>query len=177
MSVFANFLIFLVLARLLGPEAYGLLALSMIVPALGELVLSRGGWNEALIQKSELDPAHLDSVFWLLVVLAGLLSPSEHADDEQRGSLIEAVIEDVDDLRIVRAEDDTGSFGIQPGHTDFVTVLPVSVVSWTAADGREGFVLVRRGVMGHGITSGPRSRSDERPRAFCRSASAAKSSP
>jgi F-type H+-transporting ATPase subunit epsilon len=58
-----------------------------------------------------------------------------------------AVIEDVDDLRIVRAEDDTGSFGIQPGHADFVTVLPVSVVSWTAADGREGFVLVRRGVM------------------------------
>ncbi len=58
-----------------------------------------------------------------------------------------AVVEDVDDLRIVRAEDDTGSFGIQPGHADFVTVLPVSVVSWTATDRREGFVLVRQGVM------------------------------
>lgn len=58
-----------------------------------------------------------------------------------------ALIEDVDDLRQVRAEDETGAFGILPGHTDFVTVLPVSVVTWQAADGREGFVLVRRGVM------------------------------
>jgi F-type H+-transporting ATPase subunit epsilon len=58
-----------------------------------------------------------------------------------------AVVEEVDELRCVRAEDETGSFGIMPGHADFVTVLPVTVVGWTAMDGREGFVLVRQGVM------------------------------
>ena len=58
-----------------------------------------------------------------------------------------AVIEDVNAVRHVRAEDSSGAFGILPGHTDFVTVLPVSVVTWSAEDGREGFVLVRRGVL------------------------------
>jgi F-type H+-transporting ATPase subunit epsilon len=58
-----------------------------------------------------------------------------------------AVVENVDAVRHVRAEDATGAFGILPGHTDFVTVLPVSVVTWSAEDGREGFVLIRKGVM------------------------------
>jgi F-type H+-transporting ATPase subunit epsilon len=58
-----------------------------------------------------------------------------------------AVIEEVENVRHVRAEDETGAFGILPGHTDLVTVLPVSVVTWRAEEGREGFLLVRRGVM------------------------------
>jgi F-type H+-transporting ATPase subunit epsilon len=57
-----------------------------------------------------------------------------------------AVIEDVPQVRHVRAEDATGAFGILPGHADFVTVLPVSVVGWRDAR-REGFVLVRGGVL------------------------------
>ncbi|MCB1885127.1 MAG: lipopolysaccharide biosynthesis protein [Geminicoccaceae bacterium] len=68
-----NFLIFAVLARLLGPEAYGLLALAIVIPALGELILMRGGWGEALIQRRALEPAHVDSVFWLLLVLSSLI--------------------------------------------------------------------------------------------------------
>ena len=56
------------------------------------------------------------------------------------------VVEDVEDILMVRAEDRTGSFGIQPGHADFVTVLPVSVITWRSAD-RTGHVLVRRGVL------------------------------
>lgn len=58
-----------------------------------------------------------------------------------------ALIEDVENLRHLRAEDESGAFGILPGHADFVTVLPVSIVTWRKEDGREGFVLVRRGVM------------------------------
>lgn len=57
------------------------------------------------------------------------------------------IIEDVDQLHSVRAEDETGAFGIMPGHTDFVTTLPISVVSWQGLDGSRGFVLVRKGVM------------------------------
>jgi F-type H+-transporting ATPase subunit epsilon len=56
------------------------------------------------------------------------------------------VIEDVIDIRSVRAEDATGAFGIQPGHADFVTVLPVSIVTWRDAS-REGHVVVRGGVL------------------------------
>lgn len=58
-----------------------------------------------------------------------------------------ALVEDVDSLRHIRAEDETGAFGILPGHADFVTVLPVSVVTWRRADGIEAFVLVRGGVL------------------------------
>ncbi|MGC9420155.1 MAG: F0F1 ATP synthase subunit epsilon [Rhodovulum sp.] len=57
------------------------------------------------------------------------------------------LVEDVDEVRHVRAEDETGAFGILPGHADFVTVLPVSVVTWQSPEDREGFVLVRRGVL------------------------------
>ena len=34
------------------------------------------------------------------------------------------------DVRSVRAEDASGSFGILSGHADFLTVLGVSIVSW-----------------------------------------------
>lgn len=56
------------------------------------------------------------------------------------------VVEDVGDILSVRAEDATGAFGILPGHADFVTVLPVSVMTWRSA-GREGHVVVRGGVL------------------------------
>lgn len=58
-----------------------------------------------------------------------------------------AVIEDVADLRHIRAEDETGAFGILPGHADFVTILPVSVITWQGTDGCEGFVLVQGGFL------------------------------
>lgn len=57
-----------------------------------------------------------------------------------------AQVEDIDSLLSLRAEDATGSFGIQPGHADFVTVLPISVITWRTAD-REGHVVVQRGVL------------------------------
>lgn len=58
-----------------------------------------------------------------------------------------AVVAEVDGILHIRAEDRTGAFGIAPGHADFVTLLTVSVVSWTAERGKEGFVLVRGGVL------------------------------
>jgi len=58
-----------------------------------------------------------------------------------------ARVADVEGIAHIRAEDGTGAFGILPGHADFVTVLPVSVVTWRGSDGTEGFVLVRRGVL------------------------------
>ncbi|EPX84955.1 hypothetical protein [Salipiger mucosus] len=54
---------------------------------------------------------------------------------------------DIDGVRRIRAEDRTGAFGIAPGHADFLTLLPVSVVNWLDAEGSEGFALVRAGVL------------------------------
>jgi len=47
----------------------------------------------------------------------------------------------------VRAEDSTGAFGIQSGHTEFVTRLAVSVLTWRNAGGAEHHVAVRGGVL------------------------------
>lgn len=56
-----------------------------------------------------------------------------------------AVVIDEDALS-VRAEDATGSFGILPGHADFLTSLALSVVEWTRADGTRHYCAVRRGM-------------------------------
>lgn len=47
----------------------------------------------------------------------------------------------------VRAEDESGGFGILPGHTDLLTVLPASVVRWRRADGMQRFCALRGGLM------------------------------
>jgi len=58
-----------------------------------------------------------------------------------------AVITDVDDVRHLRAEDETGAFGILPGHADFLTALSLSVVSWRDATGAEHHLAVRGGML------------------------------
>jgi len=50
------------------------------------------------------------------------------------------------DVVAVRAEDQSGSFGILPGHADLLTVLVPSVLRWRTADGAPRFCAVRGGV-------------------------------
>lgn len=54
---------------------------------------------------------------------------------------------DAPDLRAVRAEDESGSFGILPGHTDFLTTLPASVLRWRDASGVLHFCALRSGLL------------------------------
>jgi F-type H+-transporting ATPase subunit epsilon len=54
---------------------------------------------------------------------------------------------DADDVAYVRAEDETGAFGILPGHADFITTLTVSVITWRSEDQRQHHVAVRGGVL------------------------------
>jgi F-type H+-transporting ATPase subunit epsilon len=56
------------------------------------------------------------------------------------------VLAEADNVVSVRAEDESGSFGILPGHADLLTVLTPSVVHWRAADGATSFCAVRGGV-------------------------------
>lgn len=57
------------------------------------------------------------------------------------------LVADHTDVVSVRAEDESGSFGILPGHADLLTVLTPSVVAWRHGDGRTGLCAVRRGVL------------------------------
>lgn len=57
------------------------------------------------------------------------------------------VVVDAEDVDHVRAEDDSGAFGIRPGHGDFVTVLSISVLSWRDRRGAEHHIAVRGGVL------------------------------
>lgn len=57
-----------------------------------------------------------------------------------------SVLVEFDDVAHVRAEDDTGAFGILTGHADFMSALVPSVISWRFTDGREGHCAVRGGI-------------------------------
>lgn len=57
------------------------------------------------------------------------------------------VLVDAPAARAVRAEDASGGLGILPGHTDFLTALPASVLRWHDADGAEHFCALRGGLM------------------------------
>ena len=57
------------------------------------------------------------------------------------------VMLDDPDVVALRAEDESGGFGILDGHADFLTALTISVVSWRRADNRRRFCAVCRGVL------------------------------
>lgn len=53
---------------------------------------------------------------------------------------------DMAGVRSVRAEDESGGFGILPGHADLLTVLSASVLRWRDRQGAVHFCAVRGGV-------------------------------
>lgn len=61
----------LVLAGLLGPRAFGVLAMALAFVGLVEVVLKQG-LLPAIVQRPELRPAHADTAFWL-VAACGLV--------------------------------------------------------------------------------------------------------
>ena len=58
-----------------------------------------------------------------------------------------AIITEAGDVAHLRAEDETGAFGILPGHADFLTALSLSVVSWRDQKGIEHHLAVRGGML------------------------------
>ena len=62
---------FVILSRLLAPEAFGLVALATAFTVFIELFLDQG-FGAAIVQRAELDPEHLDTAFWINI-LTGLL--------------------------------------------------------------------------------------------------------
>ncbi len=62
-----------ILAALLGPDTFGLVALAMIYVALIQLFLEQG-LAVAIIQREDLKDEHLDSAFWLNIAMSVVLS-------------------------------------------------------------------------------------------------------
>jgi F-type H+-transporting ATPase subunit epsilon len=58
-----------------------------------------------------------------------------------------AIVTEADDVAHLRAEDETGAFGILPGHADFLTALSISVVSWRDRHNAEHHIAVRGGML------------------------------
>ena len=64
-----------VLAAILGPEEFGIVAMALVYLAVVDLVLEQG-FLTTIVQREQLDREHLDSAFWMnfawCLVLAGL---------------------------------------------------------------------------------------------------------
>jgi len=62
----------------------------------------------------------------------------------------------IDDVAHLRAEDESGSFGILENHACLITVVGTSVLSWRRHDDSEGHCAVRAGIVnlsdGHRIS-------------------------
>src|SRR5215217_2993590 len=69
----AAFLVFVVLSRLLEPDAFGLVALASVFVGLIQVVANQG-LVDALVQRRNLEEEHLDSAFWLSIVFALVLT-------------------------------------------------------------------------------------------------------
>jgi PST family polysaccharide transporter len=68
-----SLVVHITLARLLAPEAFGLVAMAYVTINLLGLFKDQG-FEEAIIQRAELDDAHLDVALWSLVALSTVLT-------------------------------------------------------------------------------------------------------
>ncbi len=57
------------------------------------------------------------------------------------------IIGEFDDVTHLRAEDESGAFGILGGHAEFLTSLTLSVIGWRDTKGQDRYCAVRGGVL------------------------------
>ncbi len=69
---FVQFIVSIILARILGPEKYGFIAIVNVFIAFAT-VFVQNGMNSAIIQKKDLTSEEVSSVFYLNLILAGIL--------------------------------------------------------------------------------------------------------
>ncbi len=68
-----SFIVFFCLARLLEPEAFGLIALASVFLAFVQIFLNQG-FAEAIVQREELEAEHLDTAFWVSLSISIFLT-------------------------------------------------------------------------------------------------------
>jgi O-antigen/teichoic acid export membrane protein/glycosyltransferase involved in cell wall biosynthesis len=68
-----SFLVYMLLARQLGPESYGLVGMTNVATALA-YTLVFDGTASYIVRADELEPGHIDAVFWLQASAAGVVT-------------------------------------------------------------------------------------------------------
>jgi O-antigen/teichoic acid export membrane protein len=68
-----NLGVFIVLARLLSPADFGLVALAGVFVAFAQLVVDQG-FGDALIQRRDLERRHVDTAFWVALATGAVLT-------------------------------------------------------------------------------------------------------
>ncbi len=66
---FVSFIISVVLARLLTPNEYGIIAIILIFVSIASVIID-GGLNTALIQKKDADQTDFSTIFWFCLLLS-----------------------------------------------------------------------------------------------------------
>jgi PST family polysaccharide transporter len=64
-----TFIVFTLLARILEPKAFGLVALAGVFVAFVQVFLDRG-FSVAIVQRQKLDPEHLDTALWTGIAIS-----------------------------------------------------------------------------------------------------------
>jgi PST family polysaccharide transporter len=59
----------LVLAVVLGPTVFGLVSIALVFVSFTQILLAQG-IEDALVQRSEIEDAHFDSAFWMVIVFS-----------------------------------------------------------------------------------------------------------
>jgi PST family polysaccharide transporter len=72
-SQVGSLLVFFLLARLLTPEAFGLVAMANIFLAFMQIFLQQG-FAQSLIQRQDLEPDHIDTAFWTNLAIGACLT-------------------------------------------------------------------------------------------------------
>ncbi|SHJ63744.1 Membrane protein involved in the export of O-antigen and teichoic acid [Cycloclasticus pugetii] len=67
-----NFLVFILLARILGAEVFGLATMAMVFVVFSEFLV-RQTLTETIVQQKNLEDGHLDAIFYLLALLSVVL--------------------------------------------------------------------------------------------------------
>jgi len=70
-----GFLVFLATSRVLSPAEFGIVAFAASIATIG-LAVAPAGFREALIQRQQIAPRHLDTVFWLCTGAAAVIYAS-----------------------------------------------------------------------------------------------------
>ena len=66
-------LLTIVLARLLAPEAFGLVAYATVFLSLAQIFVDQG-FSDAIVQFAKLDREHLDTSFWISIMTGTLIT-------------------------------------------------------------------------------------------------------
>lgn len=68
-----NFCVFLALARLLGPRAYGVMGMVGVALSVASAALVDGIAN-FIVREPDLEPPHINAVFWIQLAIAGVIA-------------------------------------------------------------------------------------------------------